>query len=221
MFAARSEKFVRATWLMMILPICGQVSAAEVSAISSVVAPSTTVSGRTQGEWSVAWWQWAYAFDEEDSPLADSVGDKCAAGQSGPIWFLAGVFGSRPVKRHCIVPAGKYLFFPIVNYSVIANARMSSCESVTATAKELIDGATNLTLIVDGEELRNLKPFRQVSPRCFNVGERANRNYFPTAANGYFVMLKPLSPGKHTIKWGGEVSGRLRQAVVYELTVTD
>ncbi len=31
-------------------------------------------------------------------------------------WFLAGTFGGSPVERTCTMPAGRWLFFPLVNY---------------------------------------------------------------------------------------------------------
>jgi hypothetical protein len=190
-----------------------------VGGADAVVGPDVPVHDATQGIWSVRWWQWAASFSYEDSPIADRTGELCAAGQQGPVWFLAGVYGSSPVLRSCVVPAGKFLFFPIVNFVVSSNPRgPSSCQSVVATAKEMTDYADDLTLIVDGEEVRNLESFRQVSPQCFNLGERIQQNVSPTAANGYFVMLRPLSPGRHVIKWGGALPS-VRQAVVYELTV--
>ena len=41
---------------------------------------------------------------------------------------------------------------------------------------------------------------------------------FPSAANGYYVMLRPLSPGKHVLNFGGVLS-EMSQAVTYTLTV--
>jgi hypothetical protein len=190
-------------------------------AADSVLSPQAQVAAKTQGEWSVIWWQWASSFSYQDSPIADVVGDRCGSGQEGPVWFLAGVYGSAPVKRRCTVPAGKHLFFPIINYMVSSNpSGAMSCEAVTSNAKDLTDSSTDLTLIVDGEEIRNLDGFRQVSPGCFNLGERIHRDISPTAANGYFVMLKPLAPGRHVVKWGGALDS-LRQAVVYEITVSE
>jgi len=202
------------------LLVCAPVEVHGAS-VDSVVPPKTAVSGKSQGEWSAIWWQWAYSFDEEESPVADRVGDKCAADQEGSVWFLAGVYGSAPVKRRCVVPAGKYLFFPIINYMVTSNPPGArSCQALTSSAQALTDRAIDLTLIVDGVEVRDLNAFRQVSPGCFNLGERVDEDLFPTAANGYFVMLKPLAPGRHTLKWGG-VLDSMRQAVVYELNVTE
>src|SRR6185312_15274252 len=71
---------------------------------SLVVPPDRRVADRTQLEWSVRWWQWAASFDHADSPIVDRTGQRCSAGQSGDVWFLAGVYGSAPVRRTCHVP---------------------------------------------------------------------------------------------------------------------
>ena len=47
-------------------------------------------------------------------------------------------------------------------------------------------------------------------------------NYAPAAADGYYVMLEPLSPGEHTISFGGEGmfgGAPLSQQVTYNLVV--
>ncbi len=66
------------------------------------------------------WWQWAYAQPKPVNPVADSTGKHCALGQSGTVWFLAGTFfdpkePGPAVMRDCTIPAGKALFFPVLN----------------------------------------------------------------------------------------------------------
>src|SRR5437899_1087429 len=51
-----------------------------------VFAPSSKPFGKTYGEWSAAWWQWVLSIPKRDNPLADPTGEKCAVGQSGPVW---------------------------------------------------------------------------------------------------------------------------------------
>jgi hypothetical protein len=187
----------------------------------SVLPPDARIAGEAQPQWSVRWWQWAASFDYPESPVADRTGERCAAGQDGPVWFLAGVYGSAPVKRTCEVPAGKWLFFPIVNYVVFPpDGSTPSCQTVTAQARASTDDPVDLAVFVDGASVANLAKHRQSSADCFNLGERAGQDVYPAASNGYYVMLRPLPPGKHEIKWGG-VLQKLRQAVVYEIVVKD
>jgi hypothetical protein len=41
---------------------------------------------------------------------------------------------------------------------------------------------------------------------------------FPSAANGYYVILQPLSPGRHVLNFGGRLP-EMSQAVTYTLIV--
>jgi hypothetical protein len=52
------------------------------------------------------------------------------------------------------------------------------------------------------------------------MGARSDppQRIFPSAANGYYVMLKPLAPGKHVLNFGGRLPG-MSQAVTYTLEV--
>jgi hypothetical protein len=77
-------------------------------------AANPKVYGKTYGEWSAAWWQWAASFPSDMNPLTDETGEFCDLGQSGPVWFLAGTLGGE-AERSCTIPAGKALFYPLVN----------------------------------------------------------------------------------------------------------
>ncbi|MCK7502716.1 MAG: hypothetical protein MZV70_00525 [Desulfobacterales bacterium] len=72
----------------------------------------------TYGEWSAKWWQWAYSLPVDQNPFFDENGSctNGANGPVGPVWFLTGVINvSGTAVRNCTVPAGKALFFPIIN----------------------------------------------------------------------------------------------------------
>src|SRR5919202_1137555 len=64
------------------------------------------------------WWQWAAQKPKPINPQVGSYsgGPKCngSSGERG-IWFLAGSYNGNRVVRHCTVPVGTKLFFPIVN----------------------------------------------------------------------------------------------------------
>jgi hypothetical protein len=55
-----------------------------------VLRPQSHPFGRTYGEWSNAWWQWALSISttpDNNNPLLDPTGASCGNGQSGPVWF--------------------------------------------------------------------------------------------------------------------------------------
>ena len=83
-----------------------------------VIPPNAKAYGMTYGEWSAKWWQWAFSLPVDQNPFFDEGGNctNGANGQFGPVWFLTGVINvSGTAVRDCTVPAGKALFFPIIN----------------------------------------------------------------------------------------------------------
>ena len=188
---------------------------------SAVVPASESVEGRSQEDWSRAWWQWAHSFETKRSPVADRTGELCGLGQSGPVWFLAGTYGTKRTIRTCSIPRGKYLFFPLVNYAVMPPpGRPVTCDAVKASAAQLTDHATGLLLEVDGVQTADLMTHRLATRECFDIGVLAQPKVriFPSAANGYYVMVRPLPPGTHTLDFGGVLPGVL-QGVTYTLTI--
>src|ERR1700722_5021661 len=88
-------------------------------AASAVLDPTQSHYGRTDTDWSVSWWQWIYGLTEPMDPtqciipFLDATGANCTYGQSGDVFFLAGTGTGTVVRKQCIVPAGKAIFFPI------------------------------------------------------------------------------------------------------------
>lgn len=200
----------------LVLLVCTAAHAGSVP----IVPVDQAVAGRTQADWSIAWWQWAASFDRSNSPVADQTGELCGAKQSGDVWFLAGTYGTHRTVRHCTVPQGKYLFFPLINYVVTRPmARQVSCAAVMHDAQRLTDHAGALVMELDGERTYDLMSQRLPS-KCFNIAEQAEPKQFifPAAGNGYYVMLKPLEPGVHVLNFGGALPSML-QAVTYTLEV--
>jgi hypothetical protein len=187
----------------------------------TVVPPKDLVNDMSQAEWSRAWWQWAGSFQRSDSPVSDQTGALCDRGQSGPVWFLAGTYGTHRTVRTCKIPRGKHLFFPLINYVVMPRPGVPiNCLGVMSSASTLTNDVSSLVLDIDGVRVPDLVSYRQATTQCFDMGARTEgrKKVFPSAANGYYVMLKPLSPGKHELNFGGALPSML-QAVTYTLEV--
>ncbi|HEY9182430.1 MAG TPA: hypothetical protein VIQ99_04470, partial [Gammaproteobacteria bacterium] len=115
---------------------------------------------------------------------------------------------------------GKYLFFPLINYVVMPRVGYRpECASFIDTAARLTEEIEILILEVDGRRVENLEAHRQATG-CFDVGALANPPIagYPSAANGYYVMLEPLGSGTHELSFGG-VLPSMMQAVKYTLIV--
>jgi hypothetical protein len=218
-------------------------SAANNGLTSQVVAPDQVAYGRTYAEWSASWWQWALSIPAATHPLADA--GPCSTGQSGQVFFLGGSFGvSSTDSRNCSVPSGQALFFPILNFedslaeeAVNPSGPMHTPLTTINELRQLIgpvmDTATNLQVDVDGKALKSLQGFRvQSVPFGFTLpvgnvfadvfGEAvAAGTYFPSVDDGFYVMLRPLATGSHTLHFHGTVAAfGFTLDITYHLTVT-
>ncbi|MFG6429836.1 hypothetical protein [Roseateles sp. LYH14W] len=181
-----------------------------------LLPPQAEVAGESQEEWTKHWWRWAKSFDDGVSPVADRDGRHCGLGQSGPVWFLAGTYGTQRAVRHCRVPAGKTLFFPLINYvTYTAEGQRLSCASLMQSAARLTDTLHALVLEVNGQRFEGLAEHRQATRRCFLLFDDDDTL---AAGNGYYAAIGPLAPGRHTLNYGGMLPG-MSQAVTYTLDV--
>jgi hypothetical protein len=189
------------------------------------------------------------------NPLKDLTGQYCGEHQIGDVWFLAGSWVGT-VTRSCTIPAGKSLFFPFINNAYLGflndppDQRTEKFAHDHAACTEPV--AISATL--DGHEISDplsysTAPSASLSP-AFNVqmpfgtAQGGPGNVFesfgykikqipewflsPSAEQGYYLFLKPLPPGPHTLHWtasGCTVDSTTHQVatqdVTYELTVLD
>lgn len=191
-----------------------------------IVPPRETIDGKTIAEFAAEWWKWSQSVPEDQDPVNDETGRHCAVGQRGPIWFLAGGYDSSRKQRACEVPAGKYIFFPVINSLAWRRARDRhfSCEDAKRKAAIADDRTVELFVVIDGSALEDVKHFRASSDKCFNMKEwiapeRGAHDAYPSATDGYWIMLEPMPAGQHSIAFGGRRSGKTIQDIRYQLTV--
>jgi len=203
---------------------------------NAIYAPNENVLGMSYGDWSAAWWQYILLFTNDVSPYADTTGQYCNEGQGGPVFFLVGG-PVNPTIRSCTIPAGKALFAPIINFecsSVEPDGFQGRNDQEARACAALWDDGTDikhLKFTIDRKKVKGLGDFRVQSPfYYFNMmpefnnflGVDATEGY--SVSDGYWVMVKPLSPGTHVIHFEGSVASGpgagAVQNVTYNLTVT-
>jgi hypothetical protein len=168
------------------------------------------------------WWNWAASLPAEDHPLADKTGENCDAGQDedSDVFFLGGTFaevvsGTKSVgvaDRVCVVPEGKYLFFPIINLiftNIGEDPPLSDAELEAAIAFFNSTAAQDLKLELDGVEVRGVQQRFESESGAFELnyvedgifGEDGGSTRAADA--GFYVLLEPLTPGIHEIEFEG------------------
>lgn len=194
--------------------------------------PGFKLGGRSAVELSADWWKWAMSSPAEINPVRDMSGAQCGTGQKGAVWFLAGGFGSSKIKRSCTIPAGKHIFFPVINMAYWPREENNgfTCDQAMKNAAMNNDTALDLFVELDGAAVTEPKKYRARTRKCFDIFERVPKsqmpfNAYPSASDGYWILLKPLKPGKHLLKFGGRYNttstdyGRMVQDIEYEISV--
>lgn len=131
--------------------------------------PNASPHGKSYEDLAAEWWQWSLSIPKSENPMLNGP---CEENQSGHFFFLAGTTGGSAV-RSCTIPAGKKIFFPIVNTvywscpEYVSAGGSYTCDM--AASEELlhdwaagsIDSATTtLSLEIDGVAVGGLEDFR-------------------------------------------------------------
>jgi hypothetical protein len=197
-----------------------------------VLPPGSSVDGKTSAQLSADWWQWAESIPHESNPVRDLTGENCGVGQQGEVWFLAGGFGSSKIRRSCTIPQGNSVFFPVINmvYWRRGSASTLTCDQAKEFSALNNETALDLFVELDGVPIADVKQYRSSSQECFDVYGRIPKDQrpydaYPSASDGYWILLKPLPAGRHTLRFGGRYNqssgayGRMVQDIEYELIV--
>jgi hypothetical protein len=169
------------------------------------------------------------------NPLVDTTGAAAHNGQpeQGNVFFLAGLISFNAglvaqAERTITIPTGTRLFFPILNSeqdNVGVNPPLSVAE-LRALAAFGVNSVTSLFATIDGVPSQDLTAYRAISP-VFSytlppnnvAGNSVNIVYAitggaidvtgvqkPAVADGFYLLLTPLTPGHHDLHFGGTTS---------------
>lgn len=209
---------------------------------SRVFPPNAHPYGKSQADWSADWWSHMYSFGCDNFPLFDTDGSQAGLNTDGPVIFLPGNFGGT-TTRTITVPHGKALLFPLVNAIWIYSACYESAaedealangtleEYIASIFDPILSGpGVSISATLNGVAFNNLRNYRftsdlydfEANPElvdCLNDVCLAADDKLGLA-DGYWLMLKPLSRGHHTLNFQGEIEEvGLSLNVTYHITV--
>ena len=177
-----------------------------------VVQPDEAYRGKTYSQWSASWWQWNLGLPVAGHPSSDSPDFDVTDGQQGNVWFLAGPFDTH--ERFITIPSGTALFIGTltVECSSLETPESGFHGDTEAEQRECAnfygDHIVNVTCTVDGEAVENIGDFRVGSPQYefdaptpWIFGETGGHG--TSVADGYYVLVKALAKGTHTIHYSG------------------
>ncbi len=209
-----SPSSIRNAFVVAVLTLAPGAAALAGNPNPGVAPPNSNAHGHSYGGWAAEWWKW---FLSIPAPHHPGLGGPCGEGQSGHVFYLAAdATGSAGVP--CTIPSGKAVFFGINNVecSTVETPPFfgSNEEQLRACAKCFADQmvVSSLAATLDGKTLANLGSYRAASP-LFSFEYPADNIYgIPggagtgeSVADGYWLLLNPLSAGEHTLSFSGIV----------------
>jgi hypothetical protein len=185
--------------------------------------PDASPYGTSMERWGELIWKWIYRQPATSNPLLDQTGASCGVDQEGPVWFLASVIPNGPLfeaERSCTIPHQRALLvqtsaflndFPCPDPTFQPAPGQSLYDFLIGPAKAFIDTVYFLEVTIDGVPQPEMLRYRFTSTNLFNIkGDPSlattldgcvTGGHQPAVADGYDFMVKPLSPGQHTLVW--------------------
>jgi hypothetical protein len=177
-------------------------------------------NGKSYGEWSEAFWQWNLAIPADENP---GFTGNCTAPQEGNVWFIVAAFGA---EAACTVPTGKSIFFPLVgtendypcpdpNFQPAPGQSLE--DFLTEGVQAFMDQVTNVELWIDGVSAGDMLGQRVTSDMFTFTGDPSLTAVFDpcitgtpqqAVSDGYWVMIRPLPVGTHTILVKIDIAGQ-------------
>lgn len=201
----------------------------NVYAISDLIfSKDSNPYGIPYSEWIGKWWQWHVSIPNlsntsSSNDLMSSVHpresyspEKCSWNQNddSPVWFLPdgrnlAVFEiNKPEYRECTIPSDKAILVQIYGGGCSTGEGFKNDKEIEDCVNLGLD-KVNFIASIDGIEVMNSANrydylsehhkynLTYVNNNLYNVPEGT----YKAMAGGYFLFLKPLSPGVHELKF--------------------
>ena len=173
--------------------------------------PHSTVEGRPMDQWSASWWDWALRQSRPNDAFSDTTGVRAGVNQSGPVFFLAPTNGAT-VTRTFTVPAGRYLHIPVMPLLSSDLGGNGGNEAELRQYAQQENADVTLFASINGQAVPDLISYRVTPPpgMTYEFDAVPNNAAFVTPGHhnlavfdDWALMLAPLPPGTHTIRYGG------------------
>ena len=165
-------------------------------------------------DWTEKWWQWTYSIPWNKNPSYDDTGKYCDENQHGPVWFLTLAF-EHPVERTCNLPQNTALLITLLNSecSYAEFKHLKTEDELRECAKKMQDFVTGADASLNNITIPNVEKYR-IQTDLFNFTLPKDNILNLTAqttqsiADGNWLFLKPLPPGKYELKVKGEIDSQ-------------
>jgi hypothetical protein len=218
----------------------------NIKTVDGTFGPTDKPYDESYDNWAAKWWQWILTCPVQEGPnivhplLAADVDAQSAFldGWDDPnVIMLVGSFdGTVAHERNITYSGSKALFFPFWNaendiVTSPGDSRYGQLKKFINTDVNQIKSVSELKLEIDGNEINSdyLWQFKFISPPFdYIINNNSllaywgvpynNAHVRKASCNGYWMMLKPLTAGYHTLHFYAS-SGTGVQDITYHITV--
>jgi hypothetical protein len=194
---------------------------------------SSSYAGLTYGQWTVKWWKWAISNPADRNPVVDNSGRYAATNQPTDIWFLAGILADEKKerkypKRECTIPSGRPVLIPILNCETdsIEYPELKHDDELLEHLSNQVESIERKECYINGQQI--IPQRVQSDPLIFDIYVHPDFDQkhhkggdSRAAADGYWVLLKPLPTGKYSIRFEGSCeNGKLNSGAEYSINIS-
>jgi len=173
--------------------------------------------GSNYASWCEAWVKHFYSIPCKQNPLFAASENRNEPKQEGPVFFLSGTLGGT-IERTANISKESGIFFPVLNYVAsypcpYAGFKPAPGQSLKdfllRTAAGMVDQGSHMSVTLDGVRITDLLPYRVTTeifyftalPELTCLDGCITGELQPGLADGYWIMLRPLSVGKHILQY--------------------
>jgi hypothetical protein len=185
--------------------------------------PSAIVDGKTIAQWTQDWTTWGLQAPANTNPLTDPNGGFAHVNNTGPVFFIAGTMGGS-VDRTFDVPKDTPLLFPMISAFDTEGPDIPATlpdyppkpfqEEVNRVLNDWKHSVKSTFASIDGHSVSSTQSYFErtdyfsmgkVQPGSLieSFGVKAGTDLSTTKSAGYWLMVEGLTPGTHTLDFGG------------------
>lgn len=205
---------------------------------SKVFPPTAHPYGKSYTEWTEVWLQQFMSYDCDNIPWVHPA--NVLFYTNGPVYILAGI-AEVGGSANITIPHGKSLLFPLINvwwdypcpeqYGFEPPPGKSLKDWLTELVLNDLSNVdeSSLSVTIDGNEVSNVPSYKFLTGLFDFTGHPSLADCLdpcitgapqPAVTAGYYIMLKPLSKGQHTVHYHTEVPAwNAVQDATYNITV--
>jgi hypothetical protein len=213
--------------LMFIVSIYSITVQSAAASVVDIYSKDESPFGISQGDWVAKYWNWdiSIPLDPQTNNLAGLHDNGCLIHKENSMVMLVDTAAGGIWNQRCTISHNEGILIPIWTGECdqgVKGLETSSYKELSDCARGFDLGKVKEQVKVDNIPVATLDAFNYKTNIMNNVCEVYTKQYnvttpkethfpserfgtFPAASHGWFVFLKPLEPGNHTIYYQNSV----------------